>query len=181
MTIKQEIVDEDENDGFPVTSSEKSSQNLENLINIDIAANLKKEPDDDEYTSVQNNTNEIMGVQPVLTIKQEIIDDDEKAGLPIISSYSSLAVPSPPTLSLKPSTVNTSIVKKTAKATTKSTSAVEKEFQPSPSQVVIYGLPPNTYKVVKHLSVNSGTFSASQYKSYSPNVLVPMRISLQKF
>lgn len=180
LTIKQEIIDEDEDDGFPVISSEQSSQNLENSINLDIATKLKKEPGD-EYTISQNSTNEILEVQPVLTIKQEIIDEDEEDGLPVISSYGSLAVPSPPTLPLKPPTVNASIVKKTAKAATKSASAVENVVQPSPSQVVIYGLSPNTYKVVKRLSVNSGTFSASQYKSYSPNVLLPMRISLQKF
>lgn len=170
-------IDEDD-DGFPVISNE---QNFENFINIDdVVAKLKKEPDD-EYTSAQINTNEILGVQPVLTIKQEIIDEDEKAGLPVISSYSSLAVPSPPILPLKPPLVKTSTVKRTAKATTESASTVEKVVQPPSSQVVIYGLSPTTYKVVKHLSVNSGTYSASQYKSYSPNVLAPMRISLQKF
>lgn len=179
LTIKQEIVDEDENDGFPVISSEQSSQNLDNFINIDIVAKLKKEPGD-EYTGAQTQ-NSINEIQPVLTIKQEITDEDETAGLPVISSYSSLAVPSPRTLPLNPSTVNTSIVKRTKKTATKSASAVGKVVQAPPSQVVVYGLSPNTYKVVKRLSVNSGTFSASQYKSYSPNVLAPMRISLQKF
>lgn len=172
-------IDEDENDGFPIISSEQSSENFENFINIDdVVAKLKKEPDD-EFISAQTSTNEILGVQPVLTIKQEIIDEDEKAGLPVISSYSSLAVSSPPTLPLKPTIIKTSAVNRTAKVTTESASTVGKMVQPPSSHVVVYGLSPNTYKVVKCLSVNSGTYSASQYKSYLPNV--PMRISLQKF
>lgn len=181
LTIKQEIIDEDEYDGFPIISSEQSSQNLEHFTNTDIASNIKKEPGD-EHTSAQTQCiNEIQGVHPVLTIKQEIIDEDEKSELPIISSYGSLAAPSSSTSSLKPSIVNISNVKRTTKTDPSSGSTVGKVVQAPPSQVVIYGLSPNTYKVVKCVSANSGTFSAGQYKSYSPNVLAPMRISLQKF
>lgn len=182
MTIKQEFIDEDdEYDGFPIISSEQSSQNVEHFINTDIAANIKKEPVDEHISAQTECINEIQGVDPVLTIKPEIIDEDEKSELPIISSYSSLAVPSSSTSSLKPSVVNISNVKRTTKTDPSSASTLGKVVQAPPSQVVIYGLSPNTYKVVKCVSANSGTFSASQYKSYSPNVLAPMRISLQKF
>lgn len=158
-----------------------SSQNLEKTSYIDdMLSKLKKEPEDD-YTPMENIVIEtVEDINPVLNIKEEIMDDDdENAGLPVILSYGSVVtapVWEPPVLTPQPIVVEKATpTLQPRKANIQNFAAVVKGISPS-SQVVVHDPKTNKYKVVKCLSVNAGTYSDSQYKSYLPNT----RISFQK-
>lgn len=131
-----------------------SFENLEDFINMeDVLSRIKKEPEDD-YTPTENIASEgIEDIKPVLNIKQEIIDEDENDGLPVISSYGSLVTTPSPALQLpqpnvavkaepvaiakRKRTITTKTRKRTAKTTMQNVAAVVKPSSVLPPQSIV--------------------------------------------